>query len=59
MIGVELQSKGYPVMQKLLSNGILVNCTNVNVIRLLPPFIISKVDIDYFSDNFNKVLSEL
>ena len=36
MIGIELAVDGAPVVQKCLENGLLVNCTQQTVIRLLP-----------------------
>ncbi len=36
MIGVELTREGAPVVQKCLERGLLINCTQGNVIRLLP-----------------------
>lgn len=57
MIGVELAFQGNQLVENLMSEGVLVNCTNENVIRLLPPYIISESDIDFFIQKFDKVLS--
>ena len=57
MIGIELGFPGQIVVEKLISEGALVNCTNNNVIRLLPPYIITKKDIDIFSEKFKRVIS--
>ncbi len=56
MIGVELNFDGQSLVQKLIDEGVLANCTNGNVIRLLPPYIITETDIDYFIEKFDKVL---
>ena len=56
MIGIELFNDGSPVVEKLLNENILVNCTNQNVIRLLPPYVISNNDIVLFIEKFEKVL---
>jgi len=56
MIGIELAFDGSEVVQKLLKENILVNCTNQNVIRLLPPYIINEADIDMFIEKFEKVI---
>jgi len=45
------------VVESLLNENILVNCTNQNVIRLLPPYILTKNDIDLFIEKFEKVLN--
>ncbi|MBI5475228.1 MAG: aspartate aminotransferase family protein [Ignavibacteriales bacterium] len=46
MIGIELSCNCSKVVDSLLKKGILVNCTNTNVIRLLPPLIIGKHEVD-------------
>ncbi|MCA9157320.1 MAG: aspartate aminotransferase family protein [Planctomycetales bacterium] len=36
MIGIELEFEGAPIVQKCLEQGLLINCTQENVLRLLP-----------------------
>lgn len=36
MIGIELEFEGAPIVQKCLEQGLLINCTQSNVLRLLP-----------------------
>lgn len=36
MIGIELAHEGAPYVQACLDNGLLINCTHGNVLRLLP-----------------------
>jgi acetylornithine/succinyldiaminopimelate/putrescine aminotransferase len=57
MIGIQLSFPGQPVVEKLIPEGVLVNCTNENVIRLLPPYIITEKDIDIFTEKFESVIS--
>ncbi|MEX0929022.1 MAG: aspartate aminotransferase family protein [Balneolales bacterium] len=45
MIGVELAFPGAGVMESMLKKGIIINVASGNVIRLVPPFIISKVEL--------------
>lgn len=59
MIGVELNFPGQLVVDKLLDLKILANCTNENVIRLIPPLIIGRNQIDYFLESFDSVLTEI
>ncbi len=47
-----------PIADKMLENNVLVNCTNGNVLRLLPPLIITENEIDEFAQVFEKVLKE-
>jgi acetylornithine/N-succinyldiaminopimelate aminotransferase len=46
MIGVELAFPGVAVVQEMMKRGVLANCASGNVIRLVPPLIISKEEID-------------
>ena len=46
MIGVELSIDGQPVVDAMQRRQILVNCTNVNVLRLVPPLIVTKEQCD-------------
>jgi acetylornithine/N-succinyldiaminopimelate aminotransferase len=46
MIGVELAFPGAAVVQEMMKRGVLANCASGNVIRLVPPLIISKEEID-------------
>jgi acetylornithine/N-succinyldiaminopimelate aminotransferase len=57
MLGVELNSPCKAVVEEMLRRKILINCTNTNVIRLLPPLIISMEDINYFLREFDDVMN--
>lgn len=59
MIGIELTREVQPVVDELQSRGILVNGTNVNVIRLLPPLIVGIDHCDEFVAQFREILSTL
>jgi len=50
MIGVELAFPGADVVNEMLKRGVLSNCASNNVIRLVPPLIISKEEIDIVVD---------
>jgi acetylornithine aminotransferase len=59
MLGIELSHEGQPVVDELQRRGILVNCTNTNVIRLLPPLIITRRECDQVLVEFRSVLNDL
>lgn len=59
MIGIELALQGDKVTSELMNRGVLVNCTNENVIRLLPPYIITEFEIDLFIRVLDDVLMEI
>ena len=46
MLGMELAREGDSIVTALREKGILLNCTNQNVLRFLPPLIISEQHID-------------
>lgn len=56
MIGIEMSEGCADLVNKILENNVLVNCTNGNVIRLLPPLIMGKAEADKFIEVFKKVL---
>ena len=56
MQGIELNYPGNNIVTKMRERKVLTNCTNVNVLRLLPPLIAERNDIDFFLYNFHEVL---
>ncbi|MEK7765176.1 MAG: aminotransferase class III-fold pyridoxal phosphate-dependent enzyme, partial [bacterium] len=46
MWGMELYHEGAPVVAKCLARGLLINCTQDTVLRLLPPYTITPRDVD-------------
>ncbi|MBI5021889.1 MAG: aspartate aminotransferase family protein [Ignavibacteriales bacterium] len=59
MIGIELDRDCTSIVTEMREQGILINCTNSNVIRLLPPLIIEEKHADYFIKEFRSILSPL
>ncbi len=58
MIGVEMKFKCSEIIRSLREKKVLANCTNSNVIRILPPLIAQKKHIDFFLYNFDETLKE-
>jgi predicted acetylornithine/succinylornithine family transaminase len=46
LVGVELDFTGKDIVEFCIEKGLLINCTQGNVLRFLPPFVITKKDID-------------
>jgi len=57
IVGIDLTCDGAPIIQEALRRGLIINCTHDHILRLLPPFIISKRDIAEFLKKFEAVLS--
>jgi acetylornithine/N-succinyldiaminopimelate aminotransferase len=59
MIGVELAEKADLVLENSLKNGLLLDIVAKNTLRLLPPFNISKKDIDLAIEKLMLSLAEV
>lgn len=46
MIGVELTEPGDHIVAEMLRQGVLANCTHQTVIRIVPPLIITRREVD-------------
>jgi predicted acetylornithine/succinylornithine family transaminase len=58
MFGMELSVEGGPFVAEALQRGLLINCTHDFTIRLLPPFLVTKVQVREFLALLEKILSE-
>jgi acetylornithine/LysW-gamma-L-lysine aminotransferase len=58
MIGVELKEKAGPYVQQLMEKGVIVLLAGATVIRLLPPLVITREEIDTVVKALKEVLSE-
>lgn len=56
LIGVELDKEGGPIVKKALDEGLIINCTAHNVLRIAPPLIIGKRDVDTALELLRKAL---
>lgn len=58
MIGLELNVPGAPIVQSCLDRGLLINCTQGNVIRLLPAMTLSDEELEEGCEILTAVLRE-
>jgi predicted acetylornithine/succinylornithine family transaminase len=58
MIGVDFHYECTNIVAKLRDRKIFSNCTNKTVLRLLPPLIMEKKDIDFFLYNLHESIKE-
>ena len=56
IVGLELTKPGAEYVDKLREAGFLINCTAGNVLRFVPPLIITKEDIDEFVKALDEIL---
>ena len=59
ILGMQVVGEGKPVVESCLANHVIVNCTAGNVIRIVPPLIISKEEIDIVVAALDKALAGL
>jgi acetylornithine aminotransferase len=59
MLGIDLYRSGQPVVDELLNRGILINCTNNTVLRLLPPYIITVEQCDQLMFELHSILKSM
>ena len=57
MLGMEVAGEGKPIVESCLANNVIVNCTAGNVIRIVPPLIISREGIDIVVAALDKALA--
>ena len=57
MLGMEVAGEGKPIVESCLANNVIVNCTASNVIRIVPPLIISREEIDIVVAALDKALA--
>lgn len=58
MIGIELKEKATPYLMTLMEEGVLALSAGPTVIRLLPPLVISREEIDTVLSKLLKVLAD-
>jgi acetylornithine/N-succinyldiaminopimelate aminotransferase len=59
MIGVELNIEGQKIFQGCFDKGLLLNCTQGNILRIMPPMTVSKREINNALKILNEVIAKL
>ncbi|HKK47297.1 MAG TPA: aspartate aminotransferase family protein [Balneolaceae bacterium] len=59
MVGAELSFEGGDVVKEMMKRGVLSNCASGNVMRFVPPLIITEDQIDTIIDVFVESLKEV
>lgn len=58
MQGLVLNQDAKPIVKRLLEDGVIVITAGVNVIRMLPPFIIEKQHVDEYIGKLKNILKD-
>jgi ornithine--oxo-acid transaminase len=56
--GVELNGKARPVSERLMEHGVLAKETHETTLRLAPPLVVSREDLDWAVDRLEAVLAD-
>ena len=57
-IGVELSVKGGDIVKQCMAEGLLINCTQDTVLRIMPPLTVTKKEINTAAEILNKVFMQ-
>jgi predicted acetylornithine/succinylornithine family transaminase len=58
IIGVELEFEGSQIVVRCMEEGFLINCTMGNILRFLPPLIVTPGEVDQLIGTLDGVLGE-
>lgn len=59
LLGMELTKPGTPAVDDCRANGVIINCTMGNVLRFVPPLIITESDVDTVVAALDAALSRM
>ena len=59
MIGVELKIEGDDIVKKCFEQGLLINCTQHNILRIMPPLVIKKGEASKAINILTEVLTKV
>ena len=59
MFGLELTVPGRPLVEAALERGVMLNCVQGNVLRFLPPLILTVAQVDRAMDVLEEVMGEM
>jgi len=55
ILGMELKIEGAEIVKKMMKKGFLINCTAGNVLRFLPPLIVTEEEVDRMIEALEEV----
>ena len=59
LVGMELTTDGAPLVEACIERGLLINCTAGNILRFMPPLILTEKDIDHLIDILGQIFDRL
>lgn len=58
LLGMKVAVKGAPIVRQCLEKGFLINCIQDNILRFVPPLIVSPAEVDRLITCLDEVLDE-
>lgn len=58
LLGMRLKTDGAPFVEKCMQKGFLINCIQDNILRFIPPLIVTKAEIDPLIDCLDGIFEE-
>lgn len=58
LIGIELTINGDEVLKDFMKEGIILNCTKGRILRLVPPLIVGKEEVDIFLELARRIFEK-
>jgi acetylornithine/succinyldiaminopimelate/putrescine aminotransferase len=58
IIGMELTVEGTDIVRSCMEKGLLINCTSGNVLRFIPPLIITEAEVDRAVEILDRAMGE-
>jgi acetylornithine/succinyldiaminopimelate/putrescine aminotransferase len=55
---MELKRDGGPIVKEMMEKGFLINCTMGNVLRFLPPLIVTQGEVDQLIEALEETLKK-
>jgi len=59
LIGMELKREGGSIVKTMMQRGVLINCTMNNVLRFLPPLIVTEAEVDQVVNTLEEVFRNI
>jgi acetylornithine/N-succinyldiaminopimelate aminotransferase len=59
ILGVELAANGDEIAREFLKEGLILNCTKGKILRLIPPLIVKKEEVDIFLEMASRIFAKV
>ncbi|MCM8782152.1 MAG: aspartate aminotransferase family protein [Candidatus Omnitrophica bacterium] len=59
MVGIELNIEGEEIVKQCREEGLLINCTQKNVLRIMPPLVVKRGEVAKAIKIFDNVLTQI